>query len=1402
MKEDKSCLTKREFLKRKRTKLTTCEDNETCKNVPDRKGRRCILRKKFQKKSKESKKSNEFNNKTKSIQIQADTINVRTKNVNIQKIPRNDELDGYDIKNMSDLSSNSREESDSDSFDEITRKVSNSSNENIKDKIDLTSENDDDDSSVVIISEDSNYNSVSSFQEENNKTKIKLTLTDEESKFCNDIIKKISKNITPIKIDIIYPKDKIKIDGNSIKRRILNNEGWLDESIIHAYMFLIFLNSEHKESKSIFISCSLNYFMNIPKINHPDKSFDSFINETLKYFIIDDITECNYIYIPINKNNIHWILLRLKISKDDEKITFEFYDSLIEKNSEKFHKTVKNKIQKLFAERFSNFNFDIDIKRNIPQQNNGSDCGVFLLFYTFYLLNNYVIDFHSNDIPNFRKIMYHDLRNGKITGDRVIKIQSHESNEVADTLLNFSKKAVYKPSKSVQETNSIGNRYITYEERKKGIFNLKGCSQEFQDHLSDIKKYYKKCEKEILISLLKKRQTGYKIMGKLDEFSQRQITNKITKQNGGSNTDYNSMSRDDIIENLLKQDEDLVTSKGREFNGSDEVFKIHNMKLSHRNQMKSVGYIYVISKVIDNKRFYKIGTIYNKNGSFIINQSADVNKKKTGRLGDAQTFLIPGLENAGFKVHFLFFYGIEDKPDFNKAKSTSICASIEQEIHKNMRKKFTNKVITFPNNLESEWYIPGEDTCEKHFLSFLIDIVSIPNFILFLVEAWKLQEKDTIQLLDFEPKKNIENFLPDSENLKYRYGKIEELFGIQESFGLRNLPIASSSTEILIQNTDDEQEKLFGTLKEYNTFFNKSESNEVNNIHAANQYFEVGERKFQIINFFKPKKSRNIELGLPLQYREIYAKIKIRDDVIKEKDVILESDENYDDYLSVFPDKFFEIGNNGKRNNDYIIVHSKFILDKVVNLEKYKHNPDISKFRTYLENYEISPPLGIYSIRMNKIFPNWMRDYDTQKKYANIYTNQEYNPVHEDNGEHWKITGASFDDDNRLVYIKRQKVMINENNILKPVLNENEEIVTEHKNIIYFMVKFEESKNEKIINENINNSKIKTFELYDDVILSTFSCIKLKSDFFSHYSNDTSLSKNNTMPSKPDDKYFCIIIQILTKNGDTRFLLKELMDLRGEYKGEKNKTYESDIHELSKNFIELLGEDDKYCKELKDLYDEYRKKVKEEIKYTEDHLKSEGYYPIYEKGDLVEYFEAEKKNGEYTKRSILFYDDDDKDKGIVKVVNIIKNNEENKKEWSENVGKFDKSQFLTYAYKFAFVKEWSQRKKWHIRSNPNDIYYLYSPVNPVTHAATELATDKSLSFHKVSEADFDYLKLRRSTRNPKKKTSKKFVRKGKKISKKAETSKSTKNISSDKTKKPFVRTKIMTRSKTKSKTKK
>lgn len=165
------------------------------------------------------------------------------------------------------------------------------------------------------------------------------------------------------------------------------------------------------------------------------------------------------------------------------------------------------------------------------------------------------------------------------------------------------------------------------------------------------------------------------------------------------------------------------------------------------------SYIYIISKKIDGRTFLKIGMSNLGNSKY----------KISTRLESAQTFLIPGLEHSGFKLHYVFLYRREAQQ-----AGTSYGELVERSLHKYLNLKFENVVVYMPSNHRSEWYLPEIDKY-KVFVDNVLDFISVQTPAPEEAYHFKTTNKGILKREysdQFMPKKNR------ADVLKYRHDHV------------------------------------------------------------------------------------------------------------------------------------------------------------------------------------------------------------------------------------------------------------------------------------------------------------------------------------------------------------------------------------------------------------------------------------------------------------------------------------------------------------------------------------------------------------------------------------------------------------------------------------------------------
>lgn len=225
----------------------------------------------------------------------------------------------------------------------------------------------------------------------------------------NDNLLKLSQNITEMvsyvdkklkncrKNDVVVEGFGLRIKKNDLET--LKGLNWVNDEVINFYMNLLIDRSQDPNYPDTH---TINTFF-YPKLLK--EGYDSIKRWTQK----TDIFKKNYFMIPIN-NGIHWSLAVINFDKK----VLEYYDSL-EYPGEECLKTLQKFLKAEYLDKKKSY---LDLSRwkntiikNIPLQENGSDCGVFMLVYAEYISANKVFDFNQQNMKSFRtKITYEILK--------------------------------------------------------------------------------------------------------------------------------------------------------------------------------------------------------------------------------------------------------------------------------------------------------------------------------------------------------------------------------------------------------------------------------------------------------------------------------------------------------------------------------------------------------------------------------------------------------------------------------------------------------------------------------------------------------------------------------------------------------------------------------------------------------------------------------------------------------------------------------------------------------------------------------------------------------------------------------------------------------------------------------
>ena len=225
------------------------------------------------------------------------------------------------------------------------------------------------------------------------------------------------------------PINKTSIQNNQEERL---TETLTDEILLKGTNFILYESELYRLSPPHFLSDEIiNAYMKlVSEKNTNVYIFDTFFHQTLeengfnasRYYVkMNPFTASNWI-IPINFQNCHWILLYANIENILlGKVTFDLYDSAVnlkyvyEIEVEEIRKYIIFMYEKFSNSKMSKLNVVLrNVSSSLPQQQNGYDCGPFLLGYAICLSSNIQIQFTQLNIDKFRPNMKHEFRRKKL----------------------------------------------------------------------------------------------------------------------------------------------------------------------------------------------------------------------------------------------------------------------------------------------------------------------------------------------------------------------------------------------------------------------------------------------------------------------------------------------------------------------------------------------------------------------------------------------------------------------------------------------------------------------------------------------------------------------------------------------------------------------------------------------------------------------------------------------------------------------------------------------------------------------------------------------------------------------------------------------------------------------------
>ncbi|KAG8191804.1 hypothetical protein JTE90_026835 [Oedothorax gibbosus] len=212
-----------------------------------------------------------------------------------------------------------------------------------------------------------------------------------------------------LRLDIGNPTELItRYDDIPLLRkefRTLNEESWLMDEILNCYLKLLMERSKLDNYPSMY--CFNSFFFASLSRNPTSRSIKRWSRN-------EDIFSYDLVCFPLNLDMVHWALCVV----DNRDKTVKFYDSMAGSRHEHVTVPIRNY---LIAEMQNKKGITMPTDeytcigvKNLPQQQNGSDCGMFTLKYAEYITRDAPITFNQEHIPYFRRRMALELLNHEL----------------------------------------------------------------------------------------------------------------------------------------------------------------------------------------------------------------------------------------------------------------------------------------------------------------------------------------------------------------------------------------------------------------------------------------------------------------------------------------------------------------------------------------------------------------------------------------------------------------------------------------------------------------------------------------------------------------------------------------------------------------------------------------------------------------------------------------------------------------------------------------------------------------------------------------------------------------------------------------------------------------------------
>ncbi|KAJ0234436.1 Ulp1 protease family [Hirschfeldia incana] len=199
-----------------------------------------------------------------------------------------------------------------------------------------------------------------------------------------------------MKVLVLHKNSGIEIRGETLQ--CLKRCAWLNDDVINLYLELL-KERETRDPQKYFKCHFFNTFFYV-KLTRPSYNYKAVRRWTRYKRLGYNLIDCDIIFVPIHRD-VHWTLA--VINKRECK--FLYLDSLNGSDP-----TILNALAKYLVDEVKDKNgkiidvssWDREYVKDLPLQQNGYDCGMFMLKYIDFYSRGLELNFSQKNMPYFR----------------------------------------------------------------------------------------------------------------------------------------------------------------------------------------------------------------------------------------------------------------------------------------------------------------------------------------------------------------------------------------------------------------------------------------------------------------------------------------------------------------------------------------------------------------------------------------------------------------------------------------------------------------------------------------------------------------------------------------------------------------------------------------------------------------------------------------------------------------------------------------------------------------------------------------------------------------------------------------------------------------------------------------